>query len=97
MSAKITVTYKRKRGASKARADDGVVPEPPPVSGGEVAGGEASKHEVGADNSLFKMENPGLSLSLIVEFSILNVHFYCIRLSALGLPLLVSPPFLRWQ
>ncbi|KAK1603408.1 hypothetical protein QYE76_016521 [Lolium multiflorum] len=45
MSARITVTYKRKRGASKARADDGVVPEPPPVSGGEVAGGEASKHE----------------------------------------------------
>ncbi|KAM0920444.1 hypothetical protein ACQ4PT_007503 [Festuca glaucescens] len=45
MSAKITVTYKRKRGASKARAADGVVPEPPPVSGGEAASGEASKHE----------------------------------------------------
>ncbi|KAM0913332.1 hypothetical protein ACQ4PT_012241 [Festuca glaucescens] len=54
MSAKITITYKRKRGASKARAADGVVPEPPPVSGSGVASGEASKHEVGADNSLFK-------------------------------------------
>ncbi|KAM0913330.1 hypothetical protein ACQ4PT_012241 [Festuca glaucescens] len=45
MSAKITITYKRKRGASKARAADGVVPEPPPVSGSGVASGEASKHE----------------------------------------------------
>ncbi|KAM0913331.1 hypothetical protein ACQ4PT_012241 [Festuca glaucescens] len=67
MSAKITITYKRKRGASKARAADGVVPEPPPVSGSGVASGEASKHEVGADNSLFKWrcfcEEPWLSTS----------------------------------
>jgi hypothetical protein len=54
MSANITVTYKRKCGASKAQAAAGVVPEPPPVSGGGVAGGEASKHEVGADNDSFK-------------------------------------------
>uniref|UniRef100_A0ACD5Z4L3 Uncharacterized protein n=1 Tax=Avena sativa TaxID=4498 RepID=A0ACD5Z4L3_AVESA len=53
MSAKITVTYKRKHGASKARAADSVVPEPPPpVSSSGVSSSEAPKREVDVDNTM---------------------------------------------
>jgi hypothetical protein len=72
MSAKVTVTYKRKRGASHARAADGVVPEPPPVSGSVVTRSEATKHGVDADADVFNgddsVRNFNSSLSLFLEF-----------------------------
>ncbi|KAF7086949.1 hypothetical protein CFC21_090188 [Triticum aestivum] len=52
MSASITVTYKRKRGASRAQAADGATREPPPVSGGGVADSEAPEDGADADKDL---------------------------------------------
>ena len=70
MSAtKITVTYKRKRGASQARAADCVALEPSPtVSGGKVAGSEALRHGADAENQVSNgddsVRSPDLPLSL---------------------------------
>ncbi|XBI50151.1 hypothetical protein VPH35_113603 [Triticum aestivum] len=49
MSTKITVTYKRKRGTSRAQQADDATPEPPPVSSSGVAGSEATKDQADAD------------------------------------------------
>lgn len=52
MSASITVTYKRKRGASRAQAADAATPEPRPVSSGGVADPEAPEDGADADKDL---------------------------------------------
>uniref|UniRef100_A0A453Q2Q8 Myb-like domain-containing protein n=2 Tax=Aegilops tauschii subsp. strangulata TaxID=200361 RepID=A0A453Q2Q8_AEGTS len=52
MSASITVTYKRKRGASRAQAADAATPEPRPVSSGGVADTEALEDGADADKDL---------------------------------------------
>ncbi|KAF7092081.1 hypothetical protein CFC21_094603 [Triticum aestivum] len=50
MSTKITVTYQRKRGTSRAQVADGATPEPPPVSSSGVAGSQqATKDQADAD------------------------------------------------
>ncbi|CAM0943048.1 unnamed protein product [Alopecurus aequalis] len=58
-----TVTYKRKRGASKPRAAHGMAPEPPPpVSGHGVASSEAPKHGVAdADNYVLNGDDSSTS------------------------------------
>lgn len=50
MSANITVTYKRKRGTSRAQTADGATPKPRPVSSGGVADTEAPEDRADADN-----------------------------------------------
>ena len=54
MSAKITLTHKRKHGTLLAQTADGATPELPPVSSGGVADSEAPEDEVDIGNDLFK-------------------------------------------
>ena len=67
MSAKITLTHKRKHGTSLAQTADGATPEPP-VSSGGVADSEAPEDRADTDNDMFngsnRVRNLGFSLSL---------------------------------
>ena len=66
MSAKITLTHKRKHRTSLAQTADGATPEPPPVSSGGVADSEAPEDRADTDNDMFN----GSNLVRNVEFSL---------------------------